>query len=72
MDILWVVDDGYVSDGRNQSTFVDDDEFAECETVDEVVTLVSGAIKEDFEQRICPSWDSKAIAAKWKELKNIS
>lgn len=54
MKVKWQVDDGYVSGSRPQTTNVDDDELAECETEEERQDLINDSIQNDFEQ--CISW----------------
>ena len=54
MKVKWQVDDGYVSGSRPQTTKIDDDELAECETEEERKELINDYIQNDFEQRI--SW----------------
>lgn len=50
MDITWEIDDGYCGKSRPQTTTIDDEEFADCETVEDVDDVIALAVQEDFDQ----------------------
>jgi len=52
--INWEVDDGYAGASRPQSTEIDDDDLADCETDKEREILIATTIQEDFGQSV--SW----------------
>ena len=51
--------DGYVGNGQH-SVWVDPDDIADCETLDEVAELISEAIQDAFDDQV--SWKSAYLA----------
>jgi len=52
MQVTWEVYDGYAGPSRPQTTVIDDDELAECETEEDREKLINDCIQDDFEERI--------------------
>ncbi len=53
MKVTWTIDDGYVGARREHTTDVDDDDLAECETLQDREELISEYIEEDFRRAVC-------------------
>ena len=73
IEIKWKVDDGYVGGGTHTTSIPVSDLLDSCETEDQIGDEIGEYIRNDFEQRISPTWDyekcnSIAIAA-WREAK---
>jgi len=60
MIVTWTVEDGYVGKSRPQTTNIDDDDLAECETDEEREELISDCIQSDYEMNICWSETSRS------------
>lgn len=57
IEFKWQASDGYIGGHRPQLCRIDLDELAECETEKEVEDLVEVAVRDDFEQKVSPSWN---------------
>ena len=54
MEVIYEIEDGYIGKSRPQTVKIDDDELAECETLEEKKELIESYVQEDFDQNI--SW----------------
>jgi hypothetical protein len=72
IEITWQADDCYVSGKRPHHTMIHESDLADCETETEVLSLLEQSVKDDFEQKVSPSWDREQEAkllARWREMK---
>jgi hypothetical protein len=58
----WEIDDGYVGRDRPQYVKIHLDDLCKCKTATEVEILVSKIIRDEYENKFGPSWDSKEMA----------
>lgn len=56
MKVKWFADDGYDSGDRPQYVEVDDDEIAECETIEDLEELINEYVADAFNQTISYSF----------------
>jgi hypothetical protein len=69
---VWSADDGYLGKDRPQYLDITEDEIADCETKEDVLTLLADMVKEDFDQRVGPEWDGSEeakILQAWERIK---
>lgn len=52
MKIRYQADDGYITGSRPQYVEISDEDILECETKDEVETLICEAVDEDFALKV--------------------
>ena len=71
--IIWFASDGYGGKDRPQYVDINGGELAECETEEEVNSLIQDVVQADFEDKVGPEWgdsqEAKVIAA-WKAAKS--
>ena len=56
IEVIWEVQDGYVSGSRPQSTYIPREDYEECETEEEKQELVDEYVREDFLNSGKVSW----------------
>lgn len=52
MTVTWEIDDGYAGGNRPHETEIDDDELAECETIEDKKQLIREYVQSDFSANI--------------------
>lgn len=56
IQVKWEVADGYAGKSRPQYTKIHISDIMDCESEEEVKTLIDDAIEEDFSRKICTDY----------------